>query len=121
MDHAGSPVFHIYNELYHDDIDTHTEFLNKVAAGVSNLVKLHDNNKLDENFKDKSPLMTMYEKLEKGFFGKLILSLLSKGQNCILNIALDSNSLFFLDLYKLSVLHGLLHKKKSPDAENLEQ
>ena len=121
LEQAGIPVFHIDNELYHDGIDTNTEFLNKVAAGVSNLVKLHDNNKLDENFKDKSPLMTTYEKLEKGFFGKLILSLLSKGQNWIRNIALDSNSLFFLDLYKLSVLHGLLHKKKSPDAENLEQ
>ncbi len=121
LEQAGIPVFHIDNELYHDGIDTNTEFLNKVAAGVSNLVKLHDNNKLDENFKDKSPLMTMYEKLEKGFFGKLILSLLSKGHNWIRNIALDSNSLFFLDLYKLSVLHGLLHKKNSPSKENLEQ
>lgn len=121
LERAGIPVFHLDNELYHDGIDTNTDFLNKVAAGVSNLVNLYENNKVDEAFKEKSTLITTYEKLNKSLSGKFILSLLSKGQTWIRNLASDCNSLFFLDLYKLSVLHRLLHKKKSSSTENLEQ
>ena len=106
---CGIPVYHIDNELYHEGIDTNELLLDKVAAGVANLVNLQSHNKLDDKFLAVSTLLATYQKLKKTLTGKFTLSLLGKIQQPLRNISSTYNSLVFLDLYKLSVMHNLLN------------
>jgi len=107
LEKAEIPVYHIDNELFHDGIDTNTDYLKKVAAGVSNLVNLQSDDKIDDDFTQKSTLLTTYNRLKKGFLGRIGLSILSSGKETVRRITSSHNSLFFLDLYKLAVLHSL--------------
>ena len=106
---ALGPVYHIDNELYHEGIDTNELLLDKVAAGVANLVKLESNDKLDDKFLSVSTLLSTYQRLKRTLTGKFTLSLLAKIQQPLRNIASMYNSLIFLDLYKLSVMHNLMN------------
>ncbi len=106
---CGIPVYHIDNELYHEGIDTNELLLDKVAAGVANLVKLESNDKLDDKFLSVSTLLSTYQRLKRTLTGKFTLSLLAKIQQPLRNIASMYNSLIFLDLYKLSVMHNLMN------------
>lgn len=105
----GIPVYHIDNELYHEGIDTNELLLDKVAAGVSNLVKLESSDKLDDKFLEVSTLLSTYKRLKRTLTGKFTLSLLDKFRQPIRNISSTYNSLLFLDLYKLAVMHNLLN------------
>lgn len=106
---CGIPVYHIDNELYHEGIDTNELLLDKVAAGVANLVKLESSHKLDDKFLGVSTLLSTYRSLKNKLSGRFTLSLLAKIQQPIRNIASTYNSLVFLDLYKLAVMHNLLN------------
>lgn len=106
---CGIPVYHIDNELYHEGIDTNELLLDKVAAGVANLVNLQSHNKLDDKFLAVSTLLATYQKLKRTISGRFTLSLLGKIKQPLRNIASTYNSLMFLDLYKLSVMHNLLN------------
>lgn len=106
---CGIPVYHIDNELYHEGIDTNELLLDKVAAGVANLVNLQSHNKLDNKFIAVSTLLATYQKLKKTLTGKFTLSLLGKIQQPLRNISSTYNSLVFLDLYKLAVMHNLMN------------
>ena len=106
---CGIPVYHIDNELYHEGIDTNELLLDKVAAGVANLVNLQSHNKLDDKFLAVSTLLATYQKLKRTLSGRFTLSLLGKIKQPLRNIASTYNSLMFLDLYKLSVMHNLLN------------
>ena len=106
---CGIPVYHIDNELYHEGIDTNELLLDKVAAGVANLVKLQSNNKLDDKFMEVSTLLSTYQKLKRSLTGRFTLSLLGKIRQLLRNIASTYNSLIFLDLYKLAVMQNLLN------------
>lgn len=106
---CGIPVYHIDNELYHEGIDTNETLLDKVAAGVANLVKLDSSNKLDDKFLEVSTLLSTYRRLKRTLTGKFTLSLLDKFRQPIRNISSTYNSLVFLDLYKLAVMHNLLN------------
>ena len=106
---CGIPVYHIDNELYHEGIDTNELLLDKVAAGVANLVNLQSHNKLDDKFLAVSTLLATYQKLKRTLSGRFTLSLLSKIKQPLRNIASTYNSLMFLDLYKLAVMHNLLN------------
>ena len=106
---CGIPVYHIDNELYHEGIDTNELLLDKVAAGVANLVNLQSHNKLDDKFLAVSTLLATYQKLKRTLSGRFTLSILAKIKQPLRNIASTYNSLMFLDLYKLSVMHNLLN------------
>ena len=106
---CGIPVYHIDTELYHEGIDTNELLLDKVAAGVANLVNLQSHNKLDDKFLAVSTLLATYQKLKRTLSGRFTLSLLSKIKQPLRNIASTYNSLMFLDLYKLAVMHNLLN------------
>lgn len=106
---CGIPVYHIDNELYHEGIDTNELLLDKVAAGVANLVNLQSHNKLDDKLLAVSTLLATYQKLKRTISGRFTLSLLGKIKQPLRNIASTYNSLMFLDLYKLSVMHNLLN------------
>lgn len=109
---CGIPVYHIDNELYHEGIDTNELLLDKVAAGVANLVNLQSHNKLDDKFLAVSTLLATYQKLKRTLSGRFTLSLLGKIKQPLRNIASTYNSLMFLDLYKLSVMHNLLNSEE---------
>jgi len=106
---CGIPVYHIDNELYHEGIDTNELLLNKVAAGVANLVNLQSHNKLDDKFMEVSTLLSTYQRLKKTLTGRFTLSLLDKIRQPLRNISSTYNSLVFLDLYKLAVMHNLMN------------
>lgn len=106
---CGIPVYHIDNELYHEGIDTNELLLNKVAAGVANLVNLQSHNKLDDKFMEVSTLLSTYQRLKKTLTGRFTLSFLDKIRQPLRNISSTYNSLVFLDLYKLAVMHNLLN------------
>ena len=105
----GIPVYHINNELYHEGIDTNELLLDKVAAGVANLVNLQSHNKLDNKFLEVSTLLSTYQRLKKTLTGRFTLSLLDKIRQPLRNISSTYNSLVFLDLYKLAVMHNLMN------------
>lgn len=109
---CGIPVYHIDNELYHEGIDTNELLLDKVAAGVANLVNLQSNNKLDNKFMEVSTLLSTYQRLKKTLTGRFTLSLLDKIRQPLRNISSAYNSLVFLDLYKLAVMHNLLNSEE---------
>jgi len=106
---CGIPVYHIDNELYHEGIDTNELLLNKVAAGVANLVNLQSHNKLDDKFMEVSTLLSTYQRLKKSLTGRFTLSFLEKIRQPLRNISSTYNSLVFLDLYKLAVMHNLMN------------
>lgn len=108
LEKCGIPVYHIDNELYHEGIDTNELLLDKVAAGVANLVKLQKDHKVDEKFLSISKLLSTYERLSQNTAGKFALSILAKIKQPLRNIASSYNSLIFLDLYKLAVMQNLL-------------
>lgn len=109
LKNCGIPVYHIDNELYHEGIDTNELLLNKVAAGVANLVNLQSHNKLDDKFMEVSTLLSTYQRLKKTLTGRFTLSFLDKIRQPLRNISSTYNSLVFLDLYKLAVMHNLLN------------
>ncbi len=108
LEKCSIPIYHIDNELFHEGIDTNEVLLNKVAAGVANLVKLKENHKVDDKFLSVSTLLSTYERMRQQLTGKFTLSLLAKAKQPLRNIASEYNSLIFLDLYKLAVMHSLM-------------
>ena len=95
------PIYHIDNPMYHDGIDDNETFLNKIDSSCENLSLLIKMGRVDDEFISNSRLLQVYFRLKSNFFGRFVLKTISYFSSFFRKIALNRNSLFALDMYKL--------------------
>ncbi|QOD60468.1 glycosyltransferase family 2 protein [Polaribacter haliotis] len=97
-------VFHINNPVYHLQIEDNTVFINKTKQGLNNLLFLKKQNLLKEN---DVKLLSYFNKINSFGFQKTMIKL----KDFFIRKAIETSSLFYYDLFKLSYLCYLKEKQ----------
>jgi glycosyltransferase involved in cell wall biosynthesis len=99
------PVIHINNPLKHIGLEDAAEFLSKTENGISNLILLWREKKLNKEEMMQIPLMKTYFNLKQAFLIGAFLFFFRMLSAVIKKNLLSSNpSLFAFDIYKLGTL-----------------
>ncbi len=105
----GLKVLHINNPVYHLNIENNADFINKTKQGLKNLLLLKQQNFIEEK---EIKLLTYFDKINRFGLSKVMRKMLV----FFMNKAINTSSLFYYDLFKLSYLCFLkdqeLHEKE---------
>jgi len=113
----GIPVKHINNPLYHIGLEIASEFLRKTSEAIDNLLTLLNEGKILRNDIKNIKLLRAYGILKKYRMVKIYLLFYEFISNMVMRNLLGSNpGIFAFDLYKLSLISKLIHKKKLEDS-----
>jgi glycosyltransferase involved in cell wall biosynthesis len=93
----GLKVLHINNPVYHLNIENNTVFIDKTKQGLKNLLLLKQQNFIEEK---EVKLLKYYDKINRFGLRKVI----KKKSIFFMNKAINTSSLFYYDLFKLSYL-----------------
>lgn len=111
LEKSGIPVYHIDNELFHEGLDNNNEFFQKIEASVRNLSMLYRDGRVDDQFREQSKLLQLWERLRKRPYGPMVFRALRLARTPLTNLILKHNSLKAMDLYKLVLFDDLQHVK----------
>lgn len=104
------PVTHIDNELYHDGIDSNTDYLDKVGCAIGNLAALYKTGKLPDSFVGESRLLQTYIRCKRVHMAGLVGLCLRVLKRPLRWLAASTSSLTALDLLKLEGLIAALRR-----------
>lgn len=102
------PVTHIDNEMYHDGLDTNTDFLRKIECAVANLATLYKESKVPEGFAAESRLLQTCLRCKRLRVAWLVGLCLSVVKKPLQWLAVRASSVLALDLLKLQGLIAAL-------------
>jgi glycosyltransferase involved in cell wall biosynthesis len=109
----GVTVKHIRNPLIHIGLEISREFLRKTSEGIKNLLTLLEDGKINQHDVKDIRLLRAYNIIKKFRLVGIYLFFYGFISNAVMKNLLGSNpSIFAFDLYKLSVISGMIHKKK---------
>jgi glycosyltransferase involved in cell wall biosynthesis len=109
----GVVIKHIKNPLVHIGLEISREFLRKTSEGIKNLLTLLEDGKINQHDVKDIRLLRVYHFIKKFRLVGIYLFFYGFISNAVMKNLLGSNpSIFAFDLYKLSVISGMVKKKK---------
>ncbi|MDR2010739.1 MAG: glycosyltransferase [Bacteroidales bacterium] len=107
-------IHHIDNPVIHVGLEDNKTFLKKTEDGISNLILIQKNDKIDIKFTDEIKLIKAQKKIDKLKINKLINNYFKKFKKKLINNLINTKnpSILLFDLYKLGYYNEKLLQQK---------